>query len=129
MINLKTKLDRIFSEYTRLRDADENGIVKCYCCGKLLHWRKSQNMHYIPRQHMALRFSEMNCHAGCVRCNYYNNGNIDAYRRHLVEQYGEDEVRKLEAAKNNETKYSASDYLLLINFYKAEVQALKKEKS
>ena len=27
------KLDKVFSEYIRLRDADENGYVRCYCCG------------------------------------------------------------------------------------------------
>ena len=38
-IGLKGKLDRLFSEYIRRRDADA-GYCRCVTCGKLQHWRE-----------------------------------------------------------------------------------------
>ena len=31
-MNYKDKLDRIFSQYIRLRDADQNGYIRCKDC-------------------------------------------------------------------------------------------------
>lgn len=121
---MKEKLDRIFSKYIRLRDANDYGIVKCYCCGKLLHWKKSQNMHFIPRQHMATRFDEVNCHAGCVKCNYYDNGNIEQYTLHLKKDYGDDIVERLVLKKNQGRKFSKFEYQELIKHYTNEVKKL-----
>lgn len=125
---LKTKLDKVFSEFIRLRDSNKYGYVSCYCCGKILHWKESQNMHFIPRQHMATRFDEVNCHAGCVKCNYYNNGNIEAYTLHLKKDYGDDIVEKLVLKKNIGRKISDFEYEELIKYYKKEVVELKKLK-
>lgn len=125
---LKRKLDEIFSIYIRLRDSNSNGIIMCYCCGKPLPWRKSENMHFIPRQHMSLRFNEVNCHAGCTRCNHYLNGNIEMYTLNLQKEYGEDIVEKLTIARNQTNKMSVFEYQVMINFYKKKVQEELKKK-
>ena len=124
--SLKAKLDGVFSTYIRLRDSDKNEMVKCYCCGKILHWKESQNMHFIPRQHMATRFDEVNCHAGCIKCNYYNNGNIEAYTLHLKKEYGNDIVEKLVLKKNIGRKFSGFEYGELIKYYNNEIAKMKK---
>ena len=127
-INYKAKLDRVFSEYTRLRDSDENGMIRCYCCGKVLYWKESQNMHFIPRQHMGTRFDEVNCHAGCIKCNYYSNGNIEAYIIHLKKDFGSDIVERLSLKKQIGRKISEFEYKELIKYYQNEVKRLKQEK-
>ena len=38
------KLDAIFSQYIRLKDADHNGDVKCFTCGKVSHYKKVCNV-------------------------------------------------------------------------------------
>lgn len=124
----KEQLDRIFSTYIRMRDADSNGMVQCYCCGKLLPWKQSQNMHYVPRQHMSLRFNEVNCHAGCVKCNYYDNGNIEEYILHLKKDYGNDIAERLAIAKKQAVKYSSAEFKALADYYKSEIKKLEKEK-
>lgn len=124
----KNTLDRIFSEFIRRRDADKDGYVRCYCCGKILHWKQSQNMHFIPRQHMATRFDEVNCHAGCVKCNYYDNGNIEQYTIHLKRDFGDDIVERLTLKKNIGRKISEFEYKELIKYYKNEIKKLKSEK-
>lgn len=123
------RLDKVFSEFIRLRDCDDNGMIKCYCCGKYLPWRESNNMHFIPRQHIPLRFSEVNCHAGCVHCNKYMNGNIEEYVIHLKKDYGSDIVERLAVAKYQTANLSIPELKLLINHYKGEVKELRKEKN
>ena len=121
----KAVLDRIFSEFIRRRDADANGYVRCYCCGKVLHWKDSQNMHFIPRQHMATRFDEINCHAGCIKCNYYNNGNIEEYAIHLKKDFGADIIERLTLKKQIGRKYSEFEYKELTKYYRGEINKIK----
>src|SRR5690348_13199697 len=35
-------LDIIFSQLVRLKEADEHGMVKCYTCDDLKHWKQMQ---------------------------------------------------------------------------------------
>lgn len=125
---LKSKLDRAFSVFIRIRDADKNGNIKCYCCGKILKWRESENMHFIPRQHLSLRFSEINCHAGCTRCNHFLNGNIEAYTLHMKQEYGDDIVEKLISARNQTKKISVYEYEAMIQHYQSEANRIATEK-
>ena len=36
---LKKELDKIFSLYIRLRDATPEGLVKCFTCDKISHYK------------------------------------------------------------------------------------------
>lgn len=126
---LKRKLDDVFSQYIRLRDSDEHGLITCYCCGKKIPIKESQNMHFIPRQHMSLRFSEINCHAGCIRCNYFLNGNIELYTLHMKKEYGNDIVERLTISRNQTSKISEFEYKSMIDHYKKEIEKLIIEKN
>lgn len=125
---IKNKLDRVFSEFIRLRDAGSNGFIRCFCCGKMLHWKKSENMHFIPRQHMSLRFNEINCNAGCTYCNHFMNGNIEAYTLNLQKVHGNDILERLMLIKNTPSKMGDFEANVLIDHYKKEVNRMKKEK-
>jgi hypothetical protein len=67
-------LDRIFSEYIRRRDADENGICRCITCNQPFHWKDGDAGHFIQRDRMATRWNEHNVHAQCKRCNRFRSG-------------------------------------------------------
>ena len=121
--NLKTKLDKVFSEYIRKRDT-RNGAFKCISCGRILPYEQADCGHYINRKHMTTRFDEMNCNAQCRSCNRFDEGNIKGYRRGLVALYGEQQVTLLEAKKHNLRKYSDFEYEALIKHYKEEIKKL-----
>lgn len=123
------KLDKIFSEYVRLRDADTNGYVRCYCCGYPVHWKLAHNGHFMNRRHLGTRFDERNCHGCCVPCNTYNNGNLEAYEAHLINDYGETIMPILEMLKHTITKLSEMEIRELEIFYKQKVRELKRKKS
>lgn len=76
------------SEYVRRRAADQFGFVTCPLCGKRLHWKEAQNMHYVSRAHMNTRFDLRNCLAGDYSCNIARNGNYPRYTQYLLATHG-----------------------------------------
>jgi hypothetical protein len=114
--------------FVRLRDALPGGVFRCISCGRLLPFEQSDCGHYINRQHMATRFNEKNCNAQCRKCNRFDEGNIQGYRRGLIAKYGEPTVLMLEAMKNQINKISDFEYRAMIDYYRKEVKRLKKEK-
>lgn len=76
--------DAIFSQWVRRSAADKDGIIKCFICGKRVHWKKAENMHYIKRgASLFLRFDPRNNKAGCHECNSLKSGNYIEYAKKL----------------------------------------------
>lgn len=129
MNKLESKADRVFSQYIRLRNADKNGIVRCFTCGKPLKWRghggndgnAAHCGHYIKRTKRSLRFNEINCQVQCLRCNNFLHGNDGVFRRNLVSKYGEEKILYLESQARKPTKRTAGDYEIIIQEYKSRV--------
>lgn len=122
-MDLKAKLDRVFSEYIRKRDS-KDGYFTCISCGKVKPYSKADCGHYINRIHMATRYSEINCNAQCSACNRFDEGNMSGYRQGLIKKYGEQRVLLLEMQKNDTKKYSNFEYQALIEHYQKEIKKL-----
>lgn len=86
MAKLKKKLDTVFSQYIRQKYADEDGMVKCYTCSTVKHWKEMQNGHWIPRHNLATRFDENNCRVQCVACNMFQKGMPDVFAVNLIKE-------------------------------------------
>ena len=136
-INLKEKLWKLFSEFIRLRDAN-NGYVSCISCGKVTFWKDCDAGHFIAKNSgMFFYFNEDDVHGQCGYCNRFLHGNLLNYRRRLVEKIGLDEVEKLEYQSqigirdelNATCKYTDEEYKDLINIYKDKINELKGLKS
>ena len=119
------KLDKVFSEYTRRKDADEYGRVKCCTCSTKSHWAEMDNGHFIPRQHMATRWLEMNCHAQCKECNQLKSGNLKQYEQFLREMYGPDTVRILTDLSRTTVKFTQRELNDLVKEYKLKIKNLE----
>jgi len=72
---LKKELDKWFSLYIRLRDANEYGYTQCFTCGKVGHYKTGgmQNGHFQSRKHLSTRFDEDNCQVQCIKCNMFSD--------------------------------------------------------
>lgn len=78
---------------------------------------------------MATRWSVDNCRPQCVACNIFNQGNIQAYRRSLVAEMGEQKVNMVEVmARTAVAKYSHFELEAMIDFYTSEVKRIRQEK-
>lgn len=121
------KLDKIFSEYIRLRDS-MGAYFRCISCGKIKPYAQADCGHYHSRVHMATRFDEDNCHAECARCNRFVADHLIGYRKNLIEKIGQSRFDLLEFKASQTKKWSDFELKALIEHYKEKVTQLKKEK-
>lgn len=128
--NPKHKAWKVFSEYIRRRDADENGMVKCISCATVDHWKNMDAGHFIPKSvSSALRFHELNVHGQCPSCNQWKSGNLTDYALSLQRHYGPDILEKLDEIRRygEGSRITKSDYLDLIDKYTEKLKKLEAE--
>ena len=87
--NLVKRLDTVFSQYIRLRNANAQGIAECYTCGKKDHWKKLQCGHFMSRKSYSTRWDEMNCNVQCVKCNMFEQGMSYVFVLNLNKDFGD----------------------------------------
>lgn len=121
------KLDKIFSEFIRLRDTQPWNFQygRCISCGRILPWAKLQCGHYHSRVHMNTRFDEKNCNIECVYCNIFSADHLIGYRKNLIKKIGEKEVDMLDVRAHQSKNYSLFELQILIDYYTKEVKKLK----
>lgn len=102
---LKKKLDTVFSQYIRNRDGG-----KCYTCSKQDDPKRMQNGHFVPRQYLATRYDEVNCHCQCYACNMLYHGQPSAYAARLERDYGNGTVEMLESQRHEIIKDYPYEY-------------------
>jgi hypothetical protein len=115
--NLVKRLDTVFSQYIRLRNANPQGIAECYTCGKRDDWKRLQNGHFQSRKHYGTRWDETNCQVQCVSCNVYKYGEQYKFGVRLDEDFGYGTAERLHTKATQITKYSNNDLQELITKY------------
>lgn len=121
-----SKLDKVFSEFIRLRDADENGLCPCVYCKHTVPWKSAEACHFIDRRHLSTRFDERNVNAGCFECN--RTASIFDYAENLTDKHGPRVIEELTIKHRQTVKLSQADIDRLTEHYKDEVRKLKAEK-
>jgi hypothetical protein len=125
-MNLKKEYWRLISLFVRQSEADENGIVKCVSCGKLMHWKHAQAGHYYKSElYPGVRYDLRNIHCQCVACNIFREGNRTEYAKWMKEHYTKQELEELDRKKNNKLKYTKFEWSYLIEEMQDKLRALK----
>ena len=120
---LKKELDKWFSLYIRLREANEYGMVQCFTCGIVRGYKDGmQNGHFQSRKHLATRFDEENCQVQCIKCNMFSQGEQFKFGLNLDVKYGEGTAEELEFLARNTLKISRVEYEEKISYYKTLVK-------
>lgn len=113
----KKEFWKTFSEWVR-----KSGKGICFTCGIKKEWKEQQAGHFKPAGScgLAIYFHEDNVKCQCYRCNINLQGNQYEFGIRL----GEKKVKELEkiAREKKDLKYSARDYLNLINKYKQKLK-------
>jgi hypothetical protein len=121
-----SKADKYFSQYIRLRDTPG----QCPTCGAYITYETSDCCHYIGRGHLASRYDEINCNAGCRRCNRFKSGEIVYYRMWLVDKYGGEKITELEKKSLLQgSGYKTYDLELIARQYKQKIKELQERKN
>lgn len=127
------KADAAFSIWFRANAADENGLVKCVTCGRIMKWKMPDGSchtgHYQSRGFSSVRFMPENCGVQCVKCNTYLEGRKVDFRAHLVKLHGEETVSKIDLLSKLPNK-RLSDFELneIAKHFKREADRLAKIK-
>jgi hypothetical protein len=120
------KLDTVFSQYVRLKNADKNGMVKCYTCGALRHYKCLDAGHYHDRKWMGIRWNVDNVRPQCYYCNKFRQGRGPDFRKNLIMEIGEERVEELFYLRLFE--WTPDELETQYHHYFNEVKRLKKEK-
>jgi len=123
------KCDKYFSLFIRLRDSDDTGYGRCITCGRVNHYKRMDCGHYIKRQHIQTRYDEQNCNVQCKYCNCFEQGANEKYKIAIDKKYGPGTSDKLEMKKLMKGSLSASDLLLMADYYRDKVNEIKGEKN
>ena len=122
-MNIK-KLDKIFSEYIRRRDADENGYVKCCTCPTVSHWKEMDCGHWMLRGNKGTRFDERNCHAQCRTCNTHEDGMYDEHSSYIMHKHGLNALSDLVYNARHESHFMQHEIDELVEIYKQKINNL-----
>ena len=126
---LKKELDKWFSLYIRLRDANDFGLVQCFTCGVVKLYNKGMQCgHFQSRSHLSTRFDEVNCQPQCVGCNMFKQGEQYKFALNIDAKYGEGTAQELQFLSKTTLKITRVEYNEKITYYKEAVNNLKKEK-
>lgn len=122
------KLDAVFSEYIRLRNADKNGNVTCFTCGKVEYWKRKgmQAGHFQSRKHYATRWDEINVQVQCSGCNVFKYGEQYKFALNLDKQFGDGTAEELFIKAKEIVKFSTKELETLITYYKNQIELLNK---
>lgn len=125
---MKDKLDKVFSQFIRLRDSDENGMGKCCTCSKRINWKEAHCGHFISRRHLSTRWDERNTALQCPYCNVYCQGQQYFFSVFIEQRHGVGTVEKLIQKSKQTIKITKSEYQEMISVYKKKVKELENKK-
>ncbi len=107
---------KLWSEYRRKSEADENGLVVCFSCNAQIPWRRPKDKkqkgdfanlgHFF---HGKLDFDPIATQIQDTYCNHGLHGNLGLYAIHLVEKYGLEKIRELVKRADVFEKYSIEE--------------------
>jgi len=122
----KNKIDKVFHEYIRRRDADNNtGNCECVSCGKTIHFSDSDAGHFISRKYLITRYDERNVHAQCRRCNRFEYGRQFEYSIAL----GQELSKELLQTSRSMVKYTDADWQEIFEEFKYKLNEIKKKQN
>jgi hypothetical protein len=121
---LIARLDKVFSQWVRRKDADHRGYVECWTCGKVLPWSRVDAGHFQSRAKFSTRWDEMNVKPQCKSCNGFRSGEQFKFARKLDAVYGQGTAEEIERTSNQTRKYSVEELEALIDVYNRRLRKL-----
>jgi len=122
------KLDTIFSEYIRKKNADKKGYVTCITSGKKYHFSEVDAGHFISRKEMSTRWNEQNVWPQSRYDNRYRYGKQYEYSLAL-EKKKKGLPKHLYNESKKTIKFSLVDLAEMIDIYKEKLDKENKRLS
>ena len=113
-----------FSEWVRRKDADYRGLVKCFTCDKIQHWKFMHAGHFCHRSDTSTFVDEKNTNPQCFTCNCELKGNLKVYAENLDNLYGLGTAEKLKEKARKTVKFSDRDWAEIADIYRLKLKQL-----
>lgn len=127
--NSMARLDKVFSDYIRLRDMDEFGLCQCITCGRRFGWHDMDAGHFIQRDRKRTRWDERNVNAQCKHCNRFRSGMQYQHGINIDKKHGKGTAEILSILGTERCVKVSVDWLeLMIVEYREKVKRLKHAK-
>jgi len=123
---LHDKAWKLMSLYIRLKWADENGMVKCYSCDEVHHYK--DQLHAGHLWHSRIDFCEDNLRPQCSGCNtYHSDTSMPEYAARRLNDLGEAKFKELRLYANQKgNDYSVVELRDIIADLKVKLATLSK---
>ncbi len=107
----KDKLWTLVSIFVRTRHTDPHtGLVPCYTCGVVKHWKEGDAGHAIPGRHNKVLFDLDLLRFQCKSCNGPKSGNQYIFGKKLNEENGDGWFEQKQIDSHGTVKWYLSDY-------------------
>lgn len=116
----KYKLDKVFSDYIKLRDC-VNGKGQCFTCGDLLPKEELDAGHFRSRKYTSTRYNEKNVQLQCKKCNRFNGGEPYQFGIEIDKKYGEGTALELIKKSFETKKFTIDELKSLYEYYKGKI--------
>ena len=110
-----------FNKYINTRDADK----PCIACDEPIRTVAHASHYLSVGARPNLRFSELNVHRGCSKCNLFLHGNLINFRINLIKRIGLEAVEALES-DHTPKNYTRDQVNELAAHYRAKTRELLK---
>jgi hypothetical protein len=117
--SLVIKLDTVFSQYIRRKDAIDE-IAECITCNKKDHYKKLQCGHFMSRRHYSTRWEENNVGVQCYGCNISRAGEQYKFSLYL----GNNLAEEMNIKSKQIVKFADVDLIDMIEYYTAKINSL-----
>jgi hypothetical protein len=84
----KEKLQAIVNKFVRISYADDSGMVRCYTCSSVRHWKELDAGHAIPGLKNHCRYDTRIIRPQCDVCNRRKSGNLSVFIPKLIKEIG-----------------------------------------
>jgi len=119
-----------FAKYIRLRDAlKTTGDVlyaKCVTCGEIKPIEEMDAGHGIAGRMNAVLFNEDIVRCQCRICNRAGGGELQMFKKVLIDEFGQDKWDYWQSTKNDPVKYTDFDYEQIAKIYRRKYKELGK---
>jgi len=118
---LKKTCWRLQSKLVRKRSANWKGLVRCYTCGAIKHWKEMDLGHYIHKD--CFNHEEDLLRVQCTHCNRHLSGNLGVFAENLIKEHRANKFQKLTSVRYSKKDYTRKE---LLEIRKKLLQELKK---
>jgi len=120
----KEKAWEAFSIYYRMSNADINGMLKCFTCGKIHPWKEMHPGHWVEGHNNVTYINPDYIRPQCVSCNIFKKGMQGEFRDRIRKELGDYTTDELLFESRKTKEISLTDYQELERFYKDKVNNL-----